>query len=737
MANESIYTVLMRTVGFDKSERQVGKMSKALGGLAKRAMLVGGAYFSAQGIIQGARASVDAFARQELAERKLEQALGRTSKALLSQASALQKMSTAGDEAIIEQMAFLGSLDMTEKQISTIIPVALDLASATGMSLESAVRNTAKTFSGLAGELGELVPQLRDLTAEEMKAGKAVEVMAELFGGSAQAETDSLTGSIMQMQNALGDLAENIGSFVSPMIGSLANAITSLISTPMSESLEEDRQSMEELFLVLRSSNATTEHRAKVIEEVNSKYGQYLPNLLNEKSTLDDIKDAHDAVSNSVLAQIAIEVNREKIQKIMQEQFALEDKREKLLVEQEKAQQKYNQAFEDQKKAQEELNATYVEGISVQGKYKDDTAEFEVAMVSGASASDAFGFTLETNRRNLADVTEQLNDTDKAMENNKTTMENLTQQGLDMAKSFTTIKTTTEETGDVPLLFTATQISEAETKYKQLQSVINEHNFQSQLKMTEDVATALSDRMEVELEALKLTEEQKQEIRDFYAEQQLEKQEEYDHRSKQITLDTISSINDAFLDGVNRRARTEKQELRESDKFATASKEERQAMLDAIDEKYANKRKALFIADKATALSEVYINTALAITKAGAQLGAFGIPMSTYLKAQGLAQAGIILAQPMPQYEYGGLVGGNRHAQGGTIIEAEQGEFVMNRDAVENIGVDTLESMNSGAGGGISVVVQGNVMSDSFVTETLPEKIKEAIRRGVDFSGIS
>jgi hypothetical protein len=45
--------------------------------------------------------------------------------------------------------------------------------------------------------------------------------------------------------------------------------------------------------------------------------------------------------------------------------------------------------------------------------------------------------------------------------------------------------------------------------------------------------------------------------------------------------------------------------------------------------------------------------------------------------------------------------------------------------------------MNSGAGGGISVVVQGNVMSDSFVTETLPEKIKEAIRRGVDFSGIS
>jgi len=29
--------------------------------------------------------------------------------------------------------------------------------------------NTAKTFSGLAGELGELVPQLRDLTIVEAR----------------------------------------------------------------------------------------------------------------------------------------------------------------------------------------------------------------------------------------------------------------------------------------------------------------------------------------------------------------------------------------------------------------------------------------------------------------------------------------------------------------------------------------------------------------------------------------
>ena len=87
------------------------------------------------------------------------------------------------------------------------------------------------------------------------------------------------------------------------------------------------------------------------------------------------------------------------------------------------------------------------------------------------------------------------------------------------------------------------------------------------------------------------------------------------------------------------------------------------------------------------------------------------------------------------QFEQGGLIGGRRHAQGGTVIEAERGEFVMRRDAVESIGVDNLEAMNAG-GGGVTVNVSGNVMTDEFVEGELAEKIADAVRRGTDF-GIS
>ena len=86
------------------------------------------------------------------------------------------------------------------------------------------------------------------------------------------------------------------------------------------------------------------------------------------------------------------------------------------------------------------------------------------------------------------------------------------------------------------------------------------------------------------------------------------------------------------------------------------------------------------------------------------------------------------------QYEQGGYVGGRRHSQGGTMIEAEKGEFVMSRNAVQSIGLETLNQMNKGGGGGnININVSGNVLTQDFVEGELAESIKEAVRRGSDF----
>ena len=227
MADQKV-NIKVTTQGATKAKQELGGLSGSINKMGKAVGIATTAYFGARGLISGLSTVITLAGDQEQAEKKLSFALGRTSKALLDQATALQKTTRFGDEATIAQMGFLASIGFTEEKIKEVIPVAMDLAEATGMSLESAVRNTAKTFSGMAGELGELVPQIRELTAEQMKAGDAVKVMGELFEGQASAQAETLTGKLEQTKNAIGDAGESLGELLAPTVILTANAVAFL-----------------------------------------------------------------------------------------------------------------------------------------------------------------------------------------------------------------------------------------------------------------------------------------------------------------------------------------------------------------------------------------------------------------------------------------------------------------------------------------------------------------------------
>lgn len=68
--------------------------------------------------------------------------------------------------------------------------------------------------------------------------------------------------------------------------------------------------------------------------------------------------------------------------------------------------------------------------------------------------------------------------------------------------------------------------------------------------------------------------------------------------------------------------------------------------------------KALFLASKALAVAEIIMNTEIAATKAGAQLGIFGIPMATMIRAQGYASAGMVAGMAVSDAVGGRAYGG-------------------------------------------------------------------------------
>lgn len=93
---------------------------------------------------------------------------------------------------------------------------------------------------------------------------------------------------------------------------------------------------------------------------------------------------------------------------------------------------------------------------------------------------------------------------------------------------------------------------------------------------------------------------------------------------------------------------------------------------EAIERKYANKEKTI-------AIAQAVINGAQAITKTFAELGwPAGIVGAAVAAGITATQIGVIAAQ---KFAEGGEIDGKPHSQGGTVIEAEKGEYVIRKDS--------------------------------------------------------
>ena len=129
-------------------------------------------------------------------------------------ASSLQEVTRFGDEVILNQLALAKAFGATNDQAKDILKASADLSSALGIDLSSATRNVAKTLGGLAGELGETIPELKNLTQAELRAGKGIDILAKKFGGQATQATRTFSGALQQTVNSFGDYVEEVGMII-------------------------------------------------------------------------------------------------------------------------------------------------------------------------------------------------------------------------------------------------------------------------------------------------------------------------------------------------------------------------------------------------------------------------------------------------------------------------------------------------------------------------------------------
>jgi hypothetical protein len=684
MATKDVKLRVSQT-GAEQAAQGMGKLDKSIKSVTSAALKYAGAYFGARGILDAAKSSLAAFGAQELAEKKLATALGKTSQALLNQASALQKVSIFGDEVIIGQQSFLAALGFSEQKIKEIIPVALDLASATGITLESAVRNISKTYGGLTGELGELVPQLKDLTVEQLKNGDALQMLSSLFTGQAAAAAETYTGAIQQMKNAVGDTSEILGAGLAPAIAAIAGKIKE--AQPIIQSAIDNifRLDLQETFR----------------NYVNS-FGLGMETILKiAKATFDFIPDFAKMAFNKIVSDTP---------GILSSAFNWIAEQTKII---------WEPIVISFQIASETIKMLFaVMGVNIQNTFTLITNSIKSGFNSAINfvkeqinkLSDTWlGEKLNFQPLEISDII-NLGDqktTDEIKAQFQTTIDGLKEKlkGTKIAEiliSEDDIETTSDYLNALNTIYTdyVSQI----IVMKDEVSTADDKQAESFTANTEIISDAIQKR-----------------IADF------ENWSTTTGAQIQSVIGAYSGMTSALGSFFSAKKSHELADLRNSQKYIAADAEQRASMEEKINQEYGKKAQKLYRLEQVASLANIAMSTASGIMKAIAMSPAtLGQPWVSLIAGLGGIQAGIVAATPPPAYATGGIVPGSSYSGDRVQANVNSGEMILNEQQQKKL----FEVANGRGGGGITINVNGNLVASEDEADRFAELIVKRSQLG-------
>ena len=176
-----------------------------------------------------AAASVKAFDTQAKAEAKLMTALKGNETAfknLTTQAQELQKVTIFGDEETMAAQSMLASMGLEEEAIKRLTPLIQDMATAKGMNLSAAADLVAKSVGSSTNALSRYGIQIEGAVGSTERLDSAVTALKGQFEGQAEAAAKAGAGGLKQLQNRFGDLMEQIGAMLIPILNQLVDFIS-------------------------------------------------------------------------------------------------------------------------------------------------------------------------------------------------------------------------------------------------------------------------------------------------------------------------------------------------------------------------------------------------------------------------------------------------------------------------------------------------------------------------------
>ena len=219
------FKVKARFVADDKASPQIAKVEgrfKRLTTTVKSSALaqvaaLGGVVVALRALVRFTGSSIEKANQQEVAVNQLNAALSSlgptadsVSQSLQEQASALQKVTTFGDETIIEVQTMIASFVKEEEAIKKSTAATLDFATAFGIDLKAASALVSKSLGSSTNALTRYGIEVEGAVGSSERLNSMIENIAKVAGGRAEAAVNTFAGAWKQLSNALGDVQEQI-----------------------------------------------------------------------------------------------------------------------------------------------------------------------------------------------------------------------------------------------------------------------------------------------------------------------------------------------------------------------------------------------------------------------------------------------------------------------------------------------------------------------------------------------
>ena len=745
------------------------------------------AVVAAKKYIQAIKQTSDAYKVQAKAESALEKAVANnpylTSESVQSlkdYAGALQSVSNYGDESTIVIMAQLAAMGRTEEQIKAIMSAAADMSATTGNSLQSVAMQLSKTYSGLAGELGEANSAIRELTQEELKSGKAIEVVAQQYKGAAKAAVDVST----QAKNAKGDFMEALGQLTTPSVTAWdnfwknfyekgvkrINAINNLLETA-SRKWGGDKRAVSEGVGIVNTTYTDNQTGATKdgAQLQTTEYLKWLEKELQLKKNL-------TAEESQALIYVSTELkHRERVAKYETEETEKERQRTEELNKQNAAHQTAddyarasNEALEENLRALEVEAKAKGESVSAQDRYNVYLQSY-IDLLTKTAGTIQEGYPVEQKRLEQLQAAKKALDEATDAEQKYAATVQLTQATTEAINSIKQELTPAEELQkQIDALEEMKQKLQETSEEEIVAAQENEETQLSKQELIEGVSAAEKQIIDEKISAVTESEgswwdkyaSKQQELLDLKKavdesevlseEEKCERMKELDEAYKQSkmaqlnelmtqvssytsqSVDIINQASDLMLEASKNNAVAEQAELEAKYRKGEISEEEYNKALTESKKKAAKEQYKIQMVQWSASVLQATANIAQGVTAAMAQSYPAGLIAGTLVAAAGAVQlASIIASKPTPpKFANGGFIGGMNGATMGadnTYIHARTGELVANAAQQRNL----WEAMNGGASGrgGANIVINN---SASNIATAQPRITRDKIEIMID-----